>query len=204
MANLILGSFFTDVKDFKRRVSREANTISKKNAPNEEVFAYPNAIIYLLHLFLKILLFHANKKGFNKLEEELEKLSLEEAEQPDIKAKATGSKEEYKFYVKEIVHIFGGKGISVQNYAEVLEEVRQNVMEKDKQLRERYRLAEGIPNWVCFVECVVIRCFEQKKKDIKLTNFLFNEWIGDCRNKMLSIDSPAMSHPQDEKNNLKE
>ena len=60
-------------------------------------------------------------------------------------------------------------------------------MEKDKHLREKYRLAEGIPNWGCFVECVVMRCFEHKKKDIKLTNFLFNEWIGDCRNKMLSI-----------------
>ena len=71
MAGLILGSFFQDVKDFKRRVSREANAISEKCYPNEEVFAYPNAIIYLLHLFLKILLFHANKKGFNKLEEEL-------------------------------------------------------------------------------------------------------------------------------------
>lgn len=64
-------------------------------------------------------------------------------------------------------------------------------MEKDKLLREKYRLAEGIPNWTCFTECVVNRCFEQKKKDIKLTNFLFNEWIGDCRNKMLNIDSPA-------------
>jgi hypothetical protein len=102
--------------------------------------------------------------------------------------------------VKEIVHIFGGKGISGQNYAEVLEEVRQTVMEKDKLLRERYRLAEGIPNWGCFVECVVIRCFEHKKKDIKLTNFLFNEWIGDCRNKMLSITVPPTNeNTQDQK-----
>jgi hypothetical protein len=34
MASLILGSYFQDVKDFKRKVSREANTISKKFYPN--------------------------------------------------------------------------------------------------------------------------------------------------------------------------
>ena len=61
--------YFIDVKDFKRKVSKEANIISKRQYSNDEIFTYPNAIIYLLHLFLKILLFHANKKGYNKLEE---------------------------------------------------------------------------------------------------------------------------------------
>lgn len=32
-----------------------------------------------------------------------------------------------------------------------------------------------------------MRCFEYRKKDLKLTNFLFNEWIGECKSKMLSI-----------------
>lgn len=59
---------YTDMKDFKRRISKEANLIAQKPLPQDDVFSYPNAVIYLLHLFLKILLFHANKKGYNKLE----------------------------------------------------------------------------------------------------------------------------------------
>jgi len=34
MVALILGNYFSDVKDFKRRVSREASMISKKCSPN--------------------------------------------------------------------------------------------------------------------------------------------------------------------------
>ena len=70
-----------------------------------------------------------------------------------------GSKEEYKFYVKEIVHLFAGKGIGVQNYGEILEEVKQTIMEKDRLFREKYKLVEGIANWLHFVDCVAIRCF---------------------------------------------
>lgn len=62
-------------------------------------------------------------------------------------------------------------------------------MEKDKQLREKYQLIEGIPNWIIFAEIVVMRCFEYKRKDMKITNFLFNEWIIECKNKMQSIES---------------
>ena len=69
IAHLILTDHFVDLKDFKRKISRSANIISKKQYANDELFTYPNAIIYLLHRFLKILLFHANKKGYNKLEE---------------------------------------------------------------------------------------------------------------------------------------
>lgn len=68
ITHLILLADFQDVKDFRRRVSKEANLISKIQQHNDDIFSYPNAIIYLLHLFLKILLFHANKKGYNKLE----------------------------------------------------------------------------------------------------------------------------------------
>ena len=35
IANLILTDTFTDVKDFKRKVSREANIISKKQYSND-------------------------------------------------------------------------------------------------------------------------------------------------------------------------
>lgn len=45
---------------------------------------------------------------------------------------------------------------------------------------------EGIPNWMHFIECVVQRCFEHKKKDAKITNFIFNDWISECKIKMLS------------------
>jgi hypothetical protein len=92
IVDLILNGHFADCKDFKRKISREANIISKKHYPNDEIFSYPNAIIYLLHLFLKILLFHANKKGYNKLEDEFSKLSLEDASVPESKTKNQGSK----------------------------------------------------------------------------------------------------------------
>jgi len=47
-------------------------------------------------------------------------------------------------------------------------------MEKDKQLREKYQLVEGVPNWVHFIEVVVMRCLECKRKDVKITNHIFN------------------------------
>lgn len=109
-----------DLKDFKRRVSKEANTIARKPLPQDDVFSYPNAIIYLLHLFLKILMLHASKKGYLKLEEELEKLSLEEAPAAEAKNKNSGSKEEYKFYVKEIVHVLNGKGLLIHSLTDIL------------------------------------------------------------------------------------
>lgn len=110
----------TDLKDFKRRVSKEANIIAKKSLPHDDLFSYPNAIIYLLHLFLKILMMHASKKGYLKLEEELEKLSLEETPAADAKNKNAGSKEEYKFYVKEIVHVLNGKGLQIHALTDIL------------------------------------------------------------------------------------
>ena len=76
IAQTILMHTYFDPKDFKRRVSKEANIIARKPAPTDHLFDYPNAIIYLLHLFLKILLFHANKKTYNKLEDEISKLHL--------------------------------------------------------------------------------------------------------------------------------
>jgi hypothetical protein len=100
--------------------------------------------------------------------------------------KNLGSKEEYKFYVKEIVHIFSGKG-ALQNGNDLLEETKQTIIEKDKLLREKYQLVEGIPNWTPFLDCVVMRCLEHKRRDAKITNHIFNEWINDCKTKMLSI-----------------
>jgi hypothetical protein len=63
--------------------------------PHDELFSYPNSIIYLLHVFRKILLLCGHKKSFNKLsiEEEFAKLSLEEEPSAEPKAKNIGSKE---------------------------------------------------------------------------------------------------------------
>ena len=74
--------------------------------------------------------------------------------------------------------------------------MKQSILEKDRVFREKYQLVEGIPNWTHFVECVVLRCFENKKKDVKITNFLFNDWITECKNKMLSIDKSFKAFPQ--------
>jgi hypothetical protein len=54
-------------------------------------------------------------------------------------------------------------------------------------LREKYQLIEGIPNWIYFIEIVAVRCFESKRKDMKITNFIFNEWINECKIQMLSV-----------------
>ena len=32
-----------------------------------------------------------------------------------------------------------------------------------------------------------MKCFEYKRKDMKITNFLFNAWINECKTKMLSV-----------------
>ena len=68
IAHFILSSGHLELKDFRRRVSREANTIARRALPQDDLFSHPNAIIYLLHLFLKILMLHAGKKGYLKLE----------------------------------------------------------------------------------------------------------------------------------------
>lgn len=137
---MILIGHHADLKDFKRRVSKEANLIAKRPLPQDDLFSYPNAIIYLLFVFLKILMFHASKKGFMKLEEELEKLSLEDTPAADAKNKNVGSKEEYKFYVKEIVHVLNGKNLQIHSLTDILEETKQSILEKDKNLREKYQL----------------------------------------------------------------
>jgi hypothetical protein len=49
-------------------------------------------------------------------------MSLEE------EGKNLGSKEEYKFYVKEIVHIFSGKSNCLQNVNDLLEETKQTII----------------------------------------------------------------------------
>ena len=142
IAQLILLGTFADCKDFRRKVSKEAILISKKPLPNDETFAYPNVIIYLLQLFRKILLSHANKKSYNnKIEDEFSKMSLEDGPGcsenmvgtvpnfTPLKTKAVGSKEEYKFYVKEIVHLLAGsKILAPHNYTDILEETRQTIL----------------------------------------------------------------------------
>ena len=49
---MILLTNYLDLKDFKRRVSKEANMIARRSMATDDLFDYPNAIIYLLHLFL--------------------------------------------------------------------------------------------------------------------------------------------------------
>ena len=80
----------------------------------------------------------------------MSKLSLE-----DESTKPTGSKEEYKYYVKEIVHVLQGKGLGVTQMSEIVEELRQTIMERDRQFREKYQFSEGIPNWELFLAVVV-------------------------------------------------
>jgi hypothetical protein len=69
VAHFMLSSGHLELRDFRRRVSREANAIAKRALPQDDLFNHPNAIIYLLHLFLKMLMLHAGKKGYLKLEE---------------------------------------------------------------------------------------------------------------------------------------
>lgn len=185
MAQLILLPDYSDLQYFKRKVSKEANLIANKMFPQDQLFSYPNAVIYLLNLFLRVLLIHADKKGHYKLEEDFGQLNLEDnAEKP----KNNGSKEEYKSYVKEIVHIFSAKTYNLLNYSYILEQVRQVILDKDRLLREKYHLIEGIPNWKHFIEIVVMRCFEYKKKDAKITNFIFNQWIAEFKIRLVSVE----------------
>jgi hypothetical protein len=44
---------------------------------------------------------------------------------------------------------------------------------------------------------VVVRCFDYKRRDLKITNFIFNEWINDCKNRMLSPFPDPLQPPQE-------
>lgn len=57
------------------------------------------------------------------------------------------------------MHVLNGKNLQIHSLTDILEETKQSILEKDKNLREKYQLIEGIPNWIYFLDVVVIRCF---------------------------------------------
>ena len=44
-----------DPKEFKKLVSKKASEVSQSRLPDDPLFAYPSALIYLLRLFSKAL-----------------------------------------------------------------------------------------------------------------------------------------------------
>jgi hypothetical protein len=52
---LIIRELFTipveDVREFKKQVSRKANEVSESKPPSDDLFNFPSALIYLLHIF---------------------------------------------------------------------------------------------------------------------------------------------------------
>ena len=44
----------TEIKEFKKNISRTANQIAAEYLPTDELFTHPNSIIYLLTMFLKV------------------------------------------------------------------------------------------------------------------------------------------------------
>lgn len=65
------------------------------------------------------------------------------------------------------------------------------ILFRANQIREQYHLIQKIPNWEIFVEVVVTRCFEVRRKDGKITNMIFNEWVNEYKNKTLNTEAKA-------------
>jgi hypothetical protein len=56
-----------------------ASRIASEDLPTDELFSYPNSIIYLLTMFLKIFKHSLESKGVDRLDEEFNNLKIEES-----------------------------------------------------------------------------------------------------------------------------
>jgi hypothetical protein len=52
---LLIRELFTiplqDPREFKKQVSKKANEVSESKLPDDQLFNFPSALIYLLHIF---------------------------------------------------------------------------------------------------------------------------------------------------------
>ena len=102
-------------------------------------------------MFLKIFRHSLESKGIDKLDEEFDNMRIEEEAADGTKSKVLGSKEEYKYLVKEIVQLFGKRNVSMNELTDAFEEIKSTILFRANQIREQYHLVEKVPNWELFV-----------------------------------------------------
>jgi hypothetical protein len=85
------------------------------------------------------------------------------------------------------VQLFSKRNVSIGELTDAFEEIKNTIIFRANQIREQYHLIEKTPNWEDFVEIVVTRCFESRRKDGKITNMIFNDWVNEYKNKSVSV-----------------
>lgn len=90
---ILLQDSSTEIKEFKKNISRMASSIASQNLPTDDLFYHPNSIIYLLSMFLRIFRHSLESKALEKLDDEFDNLKIEESAAEGNKSKLLGSKE---------------------------------------------------------------------------------------------------------------
>lgn len=57
------------------------------------------------------------------------------------------------------------------------------ILEKGRELNLKYDLADNVPNWPDFIKIVIHRCFEYKRRHMKVTNSLLGQWVSEYKSK---------------------
>lgn len=69
----------------------------------------------------------------------------------------------------------------------MLEHLKMQILSREKELREKYKLPLFVPEWSYFNSIVINNCYSFKRNRQKLTFSLFNQWIQDFKDKSTSL-----------------
>ena len=103
------------------------------------------------------------------------------------KVRETSSKLEYKYYIGKIItglNSFRGSGAELMDR---VAEIKQAVMDKEKEVRERYDLSLFVPTWSQFTLVVIDRCLQVRRSKQRLTYSLLNTWIQEFKEKTTTV-----------------
>lgn len=97
------------------------------------------------------------------------------------------SKEEYKHYIARIVAFLNGYHADAAELLDLMEGVKENISNREAEIRAKYGLAEQVPEWSHFNSIVVNGCYLQKRSKAKLTFSMLNHWIQEFKEKATSL-----------------
>jgi hypothetical protein len=97
------------------------------------------------------------------------------------------SKEEYKHYIARIVAFLNSFHGDAAELLDLIEGVKETITLREQEVREKYGLAEQVPEWEYFNSIVVNGCYLHKRGKGKLTFSMLNQWIQEFKEKATSL-----------------
>lgn len=97
------------------------------------------------------------------------------------------SKEEYKHYIARIVAFLNAYHGDAAELLDLMESIKESIACREAEVREKYGLAEQVPEWSHFNSIVVNGCYLHKRSKSKLTFSMLNQWIQEFKEKATSL-----------------